>query len=104
MKETRSSSAHRANWPTAPRYGPWPRGPALELTESGSRIQPARVRASRRPERSRPRRGSESQAPEEQDFVASDNLTIDKYKLVNCIATGQATQIWEAVDSETTRR
>jgi len=36
--------------------------------------------------------------------VASDNLTIDKYKLVNCIATGQATQIWEAVDTETTRR
>jgi serine/threonine-protein kinase len=37
-------------------------------------------------------------------FVATDNLTIDHYKLVNCIATGQATQIWEALDNETTRR
>ncbi len=36
--------------------------------------------------------------------MSSDNLTIGKYKLVNCIATGQATQIWEAVDTETTRR
>ena len=36
--------------------------------------------------------------------MATDNLTIDHYKLANCIATGQATQIWEAVDKETTRR
>jgi serine/threonine protein kinase len=34
----------------------------------------------------------------------TDNLTIGHYKLVNCIATGQATQIWEALDNETTRR
>jgi serine/threonine protein kinase len=38
------------------------------------------------------------------NFVSTDNLTIGHYKLVNCIATGQATQIWEALDTETTRR
>jgi serine/threonine protein kinase len=41
---------------------------------------------------------------EEWAFVSSDDHTIGKYKLVNCIASGQATQIWEALDSETTRR
>lgn len=34
----------------------------------------------------------------------TDNLEIGKYKLVNCIASGQFTQIWEALDNETTRR
>ncbi|MGE5194727.1 MAG: serine/threonine-protein kinase [Deltaproteobacteria bacterium] len=36
--------------------------------------------------------------------MSSDNHTIGKFTLVNCIASGQATQIWEVVDSETTRR
>lgn len=36
--------------------------------------------------------------------MADDNLTIGKYKLVNCLATGQHSQVWEAIDNETTRR
>jgi len=36
--------------------------------------------------------------------VSTDSHTIGKYKLVNCIATGQSTQIWEVLDTETTRR
>jgi serine/threonine-protein kinase len=36
--------------------------------------------------------------------VSSDNSTIGKYRLVNCLASGQSTQIWEVIDSETTRR
>src|SRR5262245_34549896 len=34
----------------------------------------------------------------------NDNLTIGKFKLVNCLASGQHSQVWEATDSETTRR
>ncbi|MFN0053369.1 MAG: serine/threonine protein kinase, partial [Planctomycetales bacterium] len=34
----------------------------------------------------------------------TDNSTIGQYKLVNCIASGQHSQVWEAVDGETTRR
>lgn len=34
----------------------------------------------------------------------NDNLTIGKYKLVNCLASGQHSQVWEVIDSETTRR
>ncbi|MGQ0635339.1 MAG: serine/threonine protein kinase [Planctomycetaceae bacterium] len=34
----------------------------------------------------------------------SDNLTIGKYRLATCIATGQHSQVWEVVDNETTRR
>lgn len=36
--------------------------------------------------------------------MSNDNLTIGKYKLVNCLATGQHSQVWEAIDNETTRR
>ena len=36
--------------------------------------------------------------------MSTDSHTIGKYKLVNCIATGQSTQIWEVLDTETTRR
>lgn len=35
---------------------------------------------------------------------ASDNLTIGKYKLVTCVATGHSSQVWEVVDNETSRR
>jgi len=34
----------------------------------------------------------------------NDNTTIGKYKLVNCLASGQHSQVWEVTDSETTRR
>lgn len=36
--------------------------------------------------------------------MASDTNTIGKYQLVNCIASGNSTQVWEVVDTETTRR
>jgi serine/threonine-protein kinase len=36
--------------------------------------------------------------------VATDSNTIGQYQLVNCIASGNATQVWEVVDTETTRR
>jgi serine/threonine-protein kinase len=36
--------------------------------------------------------------------VSTDSHTIGQYKLVNCIASGQSTQIWEVLDTETTRR
>lgn len=36
--------------------------------------------------------------------MSNDNLTIDKYKLVTCVASGQSSQVWEAIDEETTRR
>ena len=34
----------------------------------------------------------------------NDNLTIGKYRLVNCLASGQHSQVWEVTDSETTRK
>lgn len=33
-----------------------------------------------------------------------DTNTIGKYRLVNCMASGQSCQVWEVIDSETTRR
>jgi serine/threonine-protein kinase len=36
--------------------------------------------------------------------VSTDNPIIGKYKLINCIASGQHSQIWEAIDNETSRR
>lgn len=36
--------------------------------------------------------------------MSNDNLMIGKYKLVNCLASGQSSQVWEAIDNETTRR
>jgi serine/threonine-protein kinase len=36
--------------------------------------------------------------------VSNDQVTIGKYKLVNCMASGQYSQVWEAIDNETTRR
>src|SRR5262245_44063347 len=37
-------------------------------------------------------------------FVSTDSNTIGHYQLVNCIASGNSTQVWEVVDTETTRR
>lgn len=34
----------------------------------------------------------------------TDNLVINQYKLLNCLASGQYSQVWEAIDNETTRR
>lgn len=36
--------------------------------------------------------------------MASDTNTIGQYQLVNCIASGSSSQVWEAIDTETTRR
>lgn len=36
--------------------------------------------------------------------MSTDNSTILQYRLVNCIASGQSSQVWEAIDNETTRR
>lgn len=36
--------------------------------------------------------------------MANDATTIGKYKLVNCMASGNSCQVWEAIDTETTRR
>lgn len=33
-----------------------------------------------------------------------DNLTIEKYRLTTCIATGHHSQVWEVIDNETSRR
>jgi serine/threonine-protein kinase len=37
-------------------------------------------------------------------FVSTDSNTIGQYQLVNCIASGNTTQVWEVLDTETTRR
>jgi eukaryotic-like serine/threonine-protein kinase len=34
----------------------------------------------------------------------TDNLTIDRYKLVNCVATGHHSQVWEAMDPDAGKR
>lgn len=36
--------------------------------------------------------------------MSNDAQTIGKYKLVNCLASGQSSQVWEVIDNETTRR
>ena len=36
--------------------------------------------------------------------MTNDATTIGKYKLVNCMASGNSCQVWEAIDTETTRR
>jgi serine/threonine-protein kinase len=36
--------------------------------------------------------------------VPNDATTIGKYQLVNCMASGNSCQVWEAIDTETTRR
>ncbi|MBI3865900.1 MAG: serine/threonine protein kinase [Planctomycetia bacterium] len=36
--------------------------------------------------------------------TGGDANTIGKYRLVNCVASGQSCQVWEVIDSETTRR
>jgi serine/threonine-protein kinase len=36
--------------------------------------------------------------------TGGDTNTIGKYRLVNCMASGNSCQVWEVIDSETTRR
>jgi serine/threonine-protein kinase len=36
--------------------------------------------------------------------TSGDTNTIGKYRLVNCMASGNSCQVWEVIDSETTRR
>ncbi len=36
--------------------------------------------------------------------MSTDSNTIGQYQLVNCIASGNTTQVWEVLDTETTRR
>lgn len=36
--------------------------------------------------------------------MSTDQSVIGKYKLLSCLASGQHSQVWEAIDNETTRR
>lgn len=36
--------------------------------------------------------------------MSNDSQTLDKYRLVNCIASGNSCQVWEVIDNDTTRR
>ena len=36
--------------------------------------------------------------------MSSDEMAVDEFKLLNCLSQGQHSQVWEAMDSTTTRR